>query len=95
MAAIDPSDLDPKGVELQDAIVADGRVTREELIRALEGWKSCMERLGIAGATYELDPDGSYGFSWPSPGLDTGTAEDNFCTVSYLEQVAYTMWHQE
>lgn len=93
-AALDPGDLDQDGLALQEEIISDGRVTEEEFIQALQGWKSCMEGLEVTMVAFERDPDGTYSFSYSSAPSGDGNTEDNFCTVSYIEQVNYVLWHQ-
>lgn len=85
--SISPQELDPAGLELQAEILADGEVTREEIERALEGWKECMEELGFE-ASWEIDPRGGASTRYgSSPDGSAGETESALCEASFLMQV--------
>ena len=85
---VQPQELDPAGLDLQEEILADGDVTREEFERALEGWKACMEERGLVEVTFEIDEQGGLSRSYGSPDPNAGEAEDAACLHSYVNQVA-------
>lgn len=85
MPTVDP---DPAGAALQDEILADGVVTREEFESAVAGMVACMEERGIEVTDWSVDPDGGYGFSVRE--ADTGGV-DSFCQYSYLERITEEM----
>ncbi len=84
---VEPHELDQAGLELQDEILADGAVTREEYLRALEGWKTCMEERGITHVSFEIDRQGGASRSYGSPTPTAGEAEDAACAASYLNSI--------
>lgn len=86
--AVSPQELDPTGLELQEAILADGTVTREEFEQALEGWKTCMESRGVTDVTFEINRQGGWSTEYASPTPNAGQAEDAACIHSYVNQVA-------
>ena len=80
-------DVDPAGIELQAEIVADGVVTEDEFIEALDGWKACMEGFGIEQVEYEIDRRGGWGASYVSDDEALTDAADVACRTSFIEQV--------
>lgn len=81
-----PEDLDPAGQALQDAILADGYVTREEFEQALEGWKRCMQNFGYEQADYEISASGSMGLGWSSDPY-AGESENELCEANHVTRV--------
>jgi hypothetical protein len=53
-----PVELEKAGTELQDEILADGKVTREEFAQAVAAMATCMESRGLTGVRWSIDPDG-------------------------------------
>jgi hypothetical protein len=85
--AVPPQELDQAGLELQRAILADGEVTRDELVEALEGWKACMEDRGLIEVSYRIGPQGLDGMGYGSHDEFAGEAEDAACRASYINDV--------
>lgn len=81
--ALPPVEPDPAGAALQDEILADGVVTRGEFESAVEGMVECMEKRGVEVLDWNVDADGSYGFSTSGETADA----DNFCWYSYLDRI--------
>lgn len=79
-----PVEPDPAGAALQDEILADGVVTRDEFESAVAGMVECMEERGVEVLDWYVDTDGSYGFGTSG---ETGDAED-FCWYSYLDRIS-------
>lgn len=81
-----PQDLDPAGQALQDAILADGVVTREEFEQAAEGWKTCMQEFGFPDADYEIHASGGWSRGWSTDPYE-GESEDALCDANYVTRV--------
>ncbi|MCP3976974.1 MAG: hypothetical protein GY720_21005 [bacterium] len=86
---VEPQELDPAGLELQRRILADGEVTMEELIEALEGWKACMEERGLTHVSYDVGRQGLKEMEYGSPDPLAGEAEDAACSASYLDEAVH------
>lgn len=85
------TDLDPAGVALQDEILADGAVTREEFEAAVAAMAECLTDHGLAGVHWSVDDRGgfSHGYETGSPDADDeASAIDNYCRYSFVERVA-------
>lgn len=90
-----PQEIDPAGIALQDRILADGEVTQDEYIEAMEGWKRCMEERGIERVAYdEVTARGGGGRQYGSPTAEAGEAADAACEASYLTRVQEAVWSQ-
>lgn len=81
-----PQDIDPAGQALQDAILADGVVTREEFEQAAEGWKTCMQQFGFEAADYDIDPGGGWSRGWTADPYE-GESQDALCNANYVARV--------
>lgn len=81
--AIPPTTPDPAGTALQDEILADGTVSRDEFESAVAAMVGCMEARGVEVLDWSVDPDGSYGFTIGGEAADT----ENFCRYSYLDRI--------
>ncbi len=86
-STIPPAELDPRGVAIQDAILDDGRVTRDELESAAAGMQRCMEEKGLV-FEWSIGDDGSFSAS-VSGFANEGSVEEaeQYCTASYLQRV--------
>jgi len=82
----DPQDLDPAGQALQDSILADGTVTRDEFEQAAEGWKTCMQGFGFDAADYEIYPSGGWSRGWSADPYE-GESQDALCNANYVARV--------
>jgi len=82
-----PAELESAGAILDDEILADGVVTREEFTRAVEAWAACMEGHGMTGVAWSVTDDG-----WTS-GYDSSGDEasdqaiEALCYYSYVSRV--------
>jgi len=79
--ALPPVEPDPAGADLQDEILADGVVTRDEFESAVAGMVECMEKRGVEVLDWSVDADGGYGLT------TSGEDADNFCWYSYLDRI--------
>lgn len=91
---VPPQELDPVGLELQDEILADGTVTENELQRALEGWKTCMEERGLVHVFFKIEVQGGWSSEYGSPDEYAGEAEDAACRASYVNRVETALFSQ-
>ena len=83
-----PSQLEPGGVELQNEILADGNVSREEFTRAIAGNAECMTTHGVTGVTWSVDDDGiGWSMEYDSPSADTHRTTESLCYYSYVDRV--------
>lgn len=88
-AQVPPAGLVPAGVELQEELLADGRVTRPEFERAVAGMAACMRARGLTGVRWSVDPVGN---EWSSGHDATGdeagdAAIADLCFFSYVDRV--------
>jgi hypothetical protein len=81
-----PDELEKTGTDLQDEILADGKVTREEFAQAVAAMATCMQSHGLTDVRWSIDADEdgwSYGYA-----VTFGDAEDaeieNLCYYSYV-----------
>lgn len=81
---IPPVTPDPAGTTLQDQILTDGTVSRDEFESAVAAMVGCMEARGVEVLDWSVDPDGSYGYTIGGEAGDT----ENFCRYSYLDRIA-------
>ncbi|HAX81657.1 MAG TPA: hypothetical protein DCY40_03690 [Actinobacteria bacterium] len=86
-----PSELEPAGVALQDEIVADGVVSREERERAVAAMAECMTSHGVTGVTWSVtwsdEGDWFQEMEWDSPTADAHLLTEALCYYSYLDRV--------
>lgn len=80
------ADLEQEGLALQDEILADGVVTRDEYEQALSGWQECMESRGVDSVGWSIDGGRGYG---SRDGRDP-ERENTLCEQSYLRRVEAT-----
>ena len=90
-----PSQLEPGGVELQDEILADGNVSREEFTRTIAGMAECMTAHGVTGVTWSLIDElypggriGSWSMGYDEPSADLNKTTESLCYYSYVDRVA-------
>ncbi|MEE9206381.1 MAG: hypothetical protein V3U50_05300 [Acidimicrobiia bacterium] len=87
-----PSDLEQAGVDLQDAILADGDVSRVEFEQAVDAMAACMKGHGLTGVTWSVRDDGGWSSGYnSSEGIDEQAAEDaiyNLCYYSYVDRLS-------
>jgi len=86
--SVEARELEQEGLDLQSEILADGKVTRDEFERALDGWKACMERRGLFDVSFEISPQGGWSSSYATQDRFAGDAEDAACSASYVDEVA-------
>jgi len=53
-----PTELETAGIDLQDEILADGKVSRDESVRAVARMAACMIEHGLTGVTWSVDASG-------------------------------------
>jgi hypothetical protein len=82
----DAQDIDPVGQALQDSILADGTVTRDEFEQAADGWKTCMQGFGFDAADYEIYPSGGWSRGWSADPYE-GDSQDALCNANYVARV--------
>ena len=84
-----PPDLEQIGVDLQDAILADGVVSRHELEQAVEAMATCLESHGLTGVKWWVDDDGEgWGYEYESSDDEAGKEViSNLCFYSYVDRV--------
>jgi len=83
-----PAQLEQAGVDLVAEISADGYVTQEEFVRAVEGMAACMTAHGLNGVAWSVDEvGGGWSMDYESPA--DGPAEQaiySLCYYSYIPQ---------
>jgi len=88
-----PSQLEPGGVELQDEILADGNVSREEFTRTIAGMAECMTAHGATGVTWSVDDyeRASWSMGHDSPSADIHETTYPLCYYSYVDRVMHAL----
>ena len=89
-----PTQLEPAGIALQDVILADGQVSRDEFVRAVSRMGACMIENGLTGVTWSVDADGggwSNGYNSPA-GDAAEQAIESLCYYSYVHRVGGNQW---
>ena len=83
-----PNELEQVGVDLQETILADGVVTRDELVQAVAAMATCLEDHGLTGVTWSVDDDGnSWEYEYESDDSDAERAISNLCFFSYVDRL--------
>jgi hypothetical protein len=85
-----PSRLEPAGVALQDAILADEIVTQEEYVRGIAAFAECLTEHGVAGVKWSVEEDGSgWSMEYGSAGepADAHDTTYSLCWFSYIDRV--------
>jgi hypothetical protein len=85
-----PTELEPAGVDLQDEILADGKVSRDEFVRAVARMAACMIENGLTGVTWSVDAsqgDWSGGYASPPGSAAEEEAIEHLCFYSYVDRV--------
>ena len=80
-----PDQLEQAGIDLRNAILADGEVTQEEFNQAVEAAAACLENHGLTGVTW--NEYGDLGWAPDDGSQDRQAAEEaihNLCYFSYL-----------
>ena len=83
-----PDQLEQAGIELRNAILADGEVTQEEFDQAVEAAAACLENHGLTGVTW--NEYGDLGWTHDDSSPDRQAAEEaiyNLCYFSYLDRL--------
>jgi hypothetical protein len=81
-----PDELEQEGTDLQDVILADGKVTQEEFAQAVAAMATCLQSHGLTGVTWSVDADGE-GWSSGYTVTDDEAADAaiyNLCYYSYV-----------
>jgi hypothetical protein len=89
-----PTQLEPTGTALQNEILADGQVSRDEFVRAVSRMAACMTENGLTGVTWSVDADGGgWSNSYISPAGDAAEqAIESLCYYSYVDRVGGNQW---
>jgi len=90
-----PTELEQAGTDLQNAILADGKVSRDEFVRAVARMAACMTDHGLTGVTWSVDDaGGGWSSGYNSPADDAAEqAIDHLCYYSYVDRVSLsTQW---
>ena len=83
-----PNELEQVGVDLQETILADGVVTRDELVQAVAAMATCLKDHGLTGVTWSVDDDGnSWEYEYESDDSDAERAISNLCFFSYVDRL--------
>jgi hypothetical protein len=84
-----PDQLEQTGIDLRNAILADGIVTREEFEQAVEAAAGCLEDHGLRDVSWNAY--GDLGWSHADDSSATAAAEEavyNLCYYSYLDRLS-------
>ena len=84
-----PDQLEQAGIDLRNAILADGIVTREEFEQAVEAAAGCLEDHGLRDVRWNAY--GDLGWSHADDSSATAAAEEavyNLCYYSYLDRLS-------
>src|SRR3990172_6428419 len=90
-----PTELEQAGTDLQAEILADGKVSRDEFVRAVARMAACMTDHGLTGVTWSVDDaGGGWSSGYNSPADDAAEqAIDHLCYYSYVDRVSLgTQW---
>ena len=81
-----PGQLEQAGVDLQAELTADGYVSQEEFVRAVEGMAACMTNHGLTGVNWSVDDvGGGWSMGYDSPTDDPAEqAIYALCYYSYI-----------
>ena len=80
-------ELDPTGLALQEAALADGTVTLGEFEAAVAGMASCMEQRGVSVRGWSIPAEGGWSFSWFSNDEARAETVHNICYYGYVNDV--------
>lgn len=83
-----PDQLEQAGIDLRNAILADGEVTQEEFDQAVEAAAACLENHGLTGVAW--NEYGDLGWAHDDSSPDRQAAEEaiyNLCYFSYLDRL--------
>lgn len=85
-----PAELEQAGTDLQAEILTDGKVSRDEFVRAVSRMAACMTDHGLTGVTWSVeDEGGGWSSGYNSPTDDAAEqAIDHLCYYSYVDRVS-------